>query len=69
MADGQLVGSPLVAGVHGLGGAEDIGDLLLGFIVILAEVAEAFGVVHKNSYVNLVIIHYIKYLLFLLTLV
>ena len=30
MADGQLVGPPLVAGIHGLGGAEDIGDLLLG---------------------------------------
>ena len=69
MADGQLVRPPLVAGVHGLGGAEDGGDLLLGLVVVLAEVAEAFGVVHKNSYVNLVIIHYIKYLLSLLTLV
>ena len=69
MADGQLVGAALVAGVHGLGGAEDFGDLLLGFIVVFTEVAEAFGVVHKNSYENLVIINYIKYLLFLLTLV
>ena len=44
MADRQLVGPPLVAGVHGLGGAKDVGDLLLGLVVVFAEVAEAFRV-------------------------
>lgn len=44
MAEGELVGPSLVAGVHGLGGAEDFGNLLLGLVVVFAEVAEAFGV-------------------------
>ena len=58
MADGQLVGAALVAGVHGLGGAEDIGDLLLGFVVVFAEVAEAFGVVHRILLCKFVYFYY-----------
>lgn len=36
----QFVGAPLVAGVHGLGCAEDIGDVLLRFVVILPQIPQ-----------------------------
>ena len=58
MADGELVGAALVAGIHGLGGAQDVGDLLLGLVVVFAEVAEAFGVVHKNLLCKFVYFYY-----------
>ena len=40
MAQGQLIGAALVAGVHGLRRTQYIGDLLLRFVVILSQVAQ-----------------------------
>ena len=42
MPDGQLVGAPLVTGVHGLGGAQDLGHLGLGQVVVLPQPPELF---------------------------
>ena len=39
VVDGQLVCAALIARVHRLGGAEHGGNFLLGFVVILAQVA------------------------------
>ena len=42
MPDGQLVGSPLVAGIHGLGGPQKRGHLGLGQVVVLPHAANLF---------------------------
>ena len=50
--DGKLVGGAFVAGVHGLGGAQKLGDLFLGIVVVFPEVSDSFHVghlFHKNS--------------------
>src|SRR5699024_4320360 len=47
--DGQLVGAPLVAGVHGLGCAQHLGDLPLGLVAVLPQVADTLDILHALS--------------------
>ena len=42
MPDGQLIGAPLVAGIHGLGGPQKRGHLGLGQVVVLPQSPELF---------------------------
>ena len=51
MADGQLVGGALVTGVHGLGGAQDLGHLPLGHIMVFPQVPDSFyiGILYRWS--------------------
>ena len=46
MAQGQLIGAALIAGVHGLRRTQYIGNLLLRFVVILPQVAQPALVCH-----------------------
>ena len=36
MADRKLISTTLIAGVHGLGSSENVGNFLLGFVMIFA---------------------------------
>ena len=42
VVDGHFVGATLIAGIHRLGSAQNIGNLLLGQIVVLPQASELF---------------------------
>ena len=42
MADGHFIGTPLVAGVHGLGCAKYLGNLRLGQVVVFPKSRQLF---------------------------
>ena len=44
MTNRQLICAPFVSGVHGLGSAEIIGNLLLSQIVILPQIPYSFHI-------------------------
>ena len=49
MADGQLAGTALIAGVHGLRGAENLRNLRLRQVGILAQIADDLHIcLHAN---------------------
>ena len=47
MMDRKLIGTALVAGIHGLRGSQDFGDLRLRFIGILSQVSQNANIVHS----------------------
>lgn len=49
MPDGHFVCSPLVAGVHGLGGAQNLGNLGLGQVVVLPQSPHFFNECPHNA--------------------
>ena len=51
MTNRQLICAPFVSGVHGLGSAEIIGNLLLSQIVVLPQIPYSFHIkqwIHNN---------------------
>ena len=40
VADGHFIGTAFISGIHGLGGAENRGNLRLGEVVVLAKPTE-----------------------------
>lgn len=49
MMNGQLVGSPLIAGIHGLRGAQNIRHLPLRQIGVFTQIPHDFAIVHADS--------------------
>ncbi len=52
MADGHFVCAPFIPGVHSLGCAEIICNLLLGSVMIFSEISDSCSILHGSAFVN-----------------